>query len=123
MPSAKYAPVTRDVAPRPARSFWIQTLPFAEPKPPSTQSSSASRPTLAWHDANSHAFRESRWTLTISAFAPSRTTTSTTPFAYVSSSSSAEVSSWTRVKREPGSATTSTRQKSEPPGAELATRR
>ncbi len=48
MPSAKYAPVTREVAPRPLRSFWIRVLPFFEPKPPATQSSSASRSTRAW---------------------------------------------------------------------------
>ena len=90
-------------------------MPFAEPKPPSTQSSSASRSTRAWQEANSHVLRERRWTFTISAFAPSRTTTSTTPLAYASSSGSEEVSSWTTVNREPGSATTSTRQKSDPP--------
>ena len=42
MPSAKYAPVTRDVAPCPARSLWMRTFPRREPKPPATQSSSAS---------------------------------------------------------------------------------
>ena len=72
--------MTRDVAPRSARSFWIQTFPRAEPKPPSTQSSSASRSTRAWHEAKSQAFVERRCRLTISAFAPSRTMTSTTPF-------------------------------------------
>ena len=40
--------MTREVAPRPARSFWIRILPFLEPKPPQTQSSSASRPMRAW---------------------------------------------------------------------------
>jgi hypothetical protein len=115
--------VTRDVAPRSARSFWIQTLPRKDPKPPSTQSSSASRSTRAWHDAKSQAFDERRWRFTILAFAPSRTMTSTTPLTYDSSCSSPEVSSWTSVNREPGSATTSTRQKSEPPGTPLATRR
>jgi hypothetical protein len=29
VPSAKYAPVTREVAPRPLRSFWIRVLPYA----------------------------------------------------------------------------------------------
>ena len=58
---------------------------------------------------------------TISAFAPSWTTTSTTPFTYASRSGCAEVSSCTSVNREPGSATTSTRQSSDPPGTPLAT--
>ena len=115
--------MTRDEAPRSARSFWIHVLPFAEPKPPSTQSSSASRSIRAWQEAKSQVFEDRRWTFTISAFAPSCTTTSTTPFTYASSSGSADVSSCTTVNREPGSATTRTRQKSDPPGAELATRR
>ena len=46
--------------------------------------------------------RERSWTLTISTFAPSWTTTSTTPFAYASSSGSADVSSSTTVKRRAG---------------------
>ena len=58
MPSAKYAPVTREVAPGPARSFWIRTLPFPEPNPPVTQSSSASRSTRAWCEPKCHVLRE-----------------------------------------------------------------
>ena len=67
-PSVKYAPVTREVAPRPARSFWIHVLPLREPKPPATQSSSASRATRAWCEAKCHVSRERFWIETYSSF-------------------------------------------------------
>ena len=80
MPSAKYAPVTREVAPRPERSFWIRVLPFFEPKPPATQSSSASRSTRAWCDAKCHVSRERFCSETYSSFAAGSMKSSVTAF-------------------------------------------
>ena len=69
--------MTREVAPWPARSFWIRILPFLEPKPAATQSSSASRPTRAWWLPKCHVSRETFWTETYSTLAPSSTKIST----------------------------------------------
>ena len=80
MPSAKYAPVTREVAPWPARSFWIRIFPFFEPNPPATQSSSASRSTRAWCVAKCHVSRERFCSETYSSFAPWSTKSSTAAF-------------------------------------------
>ena len=80
MPSAKYAPVTREVAPGPLRSFWIRILPFFEPKPPATQSSSASRSTRAWCVAKCHVSCERFWIETYSSFAAWPTNSSATAF-------------------------------------------
>ena len=79
-PSAKYAPVTREVAPCPARSFSIRTLPFLEPKPPATQSSSASRPTCARCEAKCHVSRARFWSDTYSTLAACPTKISETAF-------------------------------------------
>ena len=72
--------MTREVAPWPARSFWIRILPFLEPKPPATQSSSASRSTRAWCEAKCHVSRERFCTETYSTLAPSSTKISTAAF-------------------------------------------
>ena len=53
----------------PARSFWIRIFPFAEPKPPATQSSSASRSTRAWCEAKCQVARDRFCTETYSTFA------------------------------------------------------
>ena len=71
--------MTRDVAPQVGEVVLDPDLaPSRSRSRPSTQSSSASRSTRAWQEAKSQAFDERRWTFTTSAFAPSRTTTSTT---------------------------------------------
>ena len=72
--------MTREVAPGPARSFWIRTLPFFEPKPPATQSSSASRSTRAWCAAKCQVSRERFWIETYSSFAPGPTKSSSAAF-------------------------------------------
>ena len=61
--------MTREVAPGPLRSFWIRIFPFFEPKPPATQSSSASRSTRAWWVAKCQVSRERFWIETYSSFA------------------------------------------------------
>ena len=61
--------MTREVAPGPFRSFWIRIFPFFEPKPPATQSSSASRSTRAWWVAKCQVSRERFWIETYSSFA------------------------------------------------------
>ena len=122
MPSAKYAPVTREVAPGPARSFWMRIFPFADPKPPATQSSSASRSTLAWCDAKCHVERERFCTETYSTFAAWPTTISTAAFVYPARSEADDAYSSMTVKRLSGSATTSSRQKTAPPSTAFVTR-
>ena len=72
--------MTLEVAPGPSRSFWIRTLPFFEPKPPATQSSSASRPTRAWCEAKCQVDCDRFWTDTYSTFAACSTWSSTTAF-------------------------------------------
>ena len=72
--------MTREVAPWPARSFWIRILPRLEPKPPATQSSSASRSTRAWCEPKCHVSLETFWTETYSTLAPSPTKISTAAF-------------------------------------------
>ncbi len=114
--------MTREVAPRPARSFWIRVLPFFEPKPPATQSSSASRPTRAWWEAKCHVSRERFWIETYSSFAACSTKSSTAAFVYAFVSGESETYSSTSVKRDSGSAITSSRKKSEPSSTLDATR-
>ena len=72
--------MTREVAPGPARSFWIRILPFFEPKPPATQSSSASRSIRAWWLPKCHVSRLTFCTETYSTLAPSSTKISTAAF-------------------------------------------
>ena len=110
MPSAKYAPVTRDVAPWPLRSFWIRVLPRFDPKPPATQSSSASRSTRAWCEAKCQVSVERFWSETYSSFAFGSTKSSTTAFEYASVVGSGDAYSSISEAREPSSATTTSRQ-------------
>src|ERR687897_3246544 len=121
-PSVKYAPVTRDVAPRPARSFWIHVLPLREPKPPATQSSSASRATRAWCEAKCQVSRERFWIDTYSSFDAGSQKSSETTFVYARSSGEDDAYSSISEKRAPSSATTSSRKKSEPSSTEFAIR-
>ena len=72
--------MTREVAPGPARSFWIRTLPFFEPKAPVTQSSSASRSTRAWCEAKCQVSCERFCSETYSSLAACSTKSSTTAF-------------------------------------------
>ena len=72
--------MTREVAPAPARSFWIRVLPFFEPNPPVTQSSSASRSTRPWCDAKCQVSCERFWIDTYSSFAACSTKISTAAF-------------------------------------------
>ena len=90
--------MTRDVAPGPARSFWMRTLPFFEPKPPATQSSSASRSTRAWCEAKCHVSRERFWIDTYSSFAAWPTTSSTAAFVYAGRSGDSET--YSSIRRE-----------------------
>ena len=78
--------MTREVAPEPARSFSIVTFPLREPKPPATQSSSASRATVARCVAKCQVSCERFWMETNSSFAPSSTKISETAFEYDSRS-------------------------------------
>src|SRR5262249_37906110 len=112
----------RDVAPAPARSFWIRTLPFFEPKPPATQSSSASRSTRAWCVAKCHVSRERFWIDTYSNLEPCSRKNSCAVFVYERTAGEADETSSARVKRAPSSAMTRRRQKSELSSLEFVTR-
>ena len=57
----------------------MRTLPFLEPKPPLTQSSSASRSTRAWWEAKCQVSCERFWSETYSSFAACSTKSSATP--------------------------------------------
>ncbi len=103
--------MTRDVAPWPFRSFWIRVLPFFEPKPPATQSSSASRSTRAWCDAKCHVWLERFWSETYSSFAFCSTNSSTAAFEYAAVSAAGDAYSSISEARAPSSATTTSRQK------------
>src|SRR6516162_5842213 len=100
----------------------MRILPFLEPKPPATQSSSASRPTLAWWVAKCHVSVDRFCSETYSSFAPCSTNSSTAAFEYATTSGAAETYSSIRLKRLPSSATTSRRQNSEESTTVLATR-
>ena len=104
------------------RSFWIRIFPLFEPKPPATQSSSASRSTRAWCVAKCHVSCERFWIETYSSFAACPTKSSATAFVYAVRSGRDDEYSSISVNREPSSATTSSRQKSAPPSTELAMR-
>jgi hypothetical protein len=104
------------------RSFWIRILPFLEPKPPATQSSSASRSTRAWCDREVPGLAREvlqRDVLELRALLDEELDDGVRVAA---SSGAADAYSSISVKREPASATTSSRQKSEPPGTEFAMR-
>ena len=58
----------------------MRTLPFFEPKPPATQSSSPSRSTRAWCDAKCHVSVDRFWSDTYSSFAVGSTNSSVTAF-------------------------------------------
>ena len=102
--------MTRDVAPCPARSFSIQTLPRLEPKPPITQSSSLSRSSHALCRPKCQVSCERFCSETYSTFAVGSTKTSTTAFVYATVSGAAEERSSITVKRAPSSATITMRQ-------------
>ena len=58
----------------------MRILPFFEPKPPATQSSSASRSTRAWCVAKCHVCWDRFCSDTYSSFAPCSTNSSTAAF-------------------------------------------
>src|SRR3954466_11132191 len=100
----------------------MRILPFLEPKPPLTQSSSASRSTRAWFEAKCQVSRERFCSETYSSFAACSTYSSATELKYPCRSGETDECSSTNEKREPSSATTSSRQKSEPPSIAFTTR-
>ena len=91
-------------------------------EPPATQSSAASRSTRPWWDAKCHVLRERFCTETYSTFAASCTTISTAAFEYADRSGEDDAYSSISANRLSGSATTSSRQKSDPPSTEFAMR-
>ena len=107
--------MTREVAPGPFRSFWIRIFPFFEPKPPATQSSSASRSTRAWWVAKCQVSRREvldRDVLELRALADEELGDGVRVAAAARGSRRRTPRSG--VKREPLSATTRSRQKSVP---------
>ena len=85
-------------------------MPLFEPKPPATQSSSASRSTRAWCDAKCHVSVDRFCSDTYSSFALCSTKSSTAAFEYAAVSAAGEAYSSIRDARAPSSATTTSRQ-------------
>src|SRR5680860_1622135 len=100
----------------------IHVLPRFEPKPPATQSSSASRPTCARCEAKCHVSVERFWIDTYSSLAFASTKSSVTTLVYAESAGDSETSSSMNVTSLPSSATTTRRQNSAAPSTELTTR-
>src|SRR4051812_33292754 len=88
----------------------MRVLPFFEPKPPATQSSSPSRSTRAWCDAKCQVSRERFCSETYSSLAAWSTNSSVTAFEYAAVSSLGDAYSSISEARAPSSATTTSRQ-------------